>query len=69
MKKLLGIIVLGLLFQYMPLTITQSNKKDYISRDFIFNTRKDKIVFGIGKNFEVDIKRKNTNITKNRDGT
>ena len=58
----------------MPLTITQSNKKDYISRDFIFNTRKDKIVigwkvFGIGKNFEVDIKRKNTNITKNRGGT
>ncbi|MDC0907394.1 hypothetical protein OAS12_01520 [Candidatus Pelagibacter ubique] len=42
----------------MPLTITQSNKKDYISRDFIFNTRKDKIVigwkvFGIGKNFEI----------------
>lgn len=30
----------------MPLTITQSNKKDYISRDFIFNARKDKIVIG-----------------------
>ena len=43
----------------MSVTITQSNKKDYISRDFIFNTRKDKIVigwkvFGIGKNFEID---------------
>ena len=42
----------------MPLTITQSNKKDYISRDFIFNTRKDKIVigwkvFGIGRQFEI----------------
>ena len=42
----------------MPLTITQSNKKDYISRDFIFNARKDKIVIGwkvlgIGKNFEI----------------
>lgn len=38
--------------------ITQSNKKDYISKDFIFNKRKDKIVigwkvFGIGKNFEI----------------
>ena len=42
----------------MPLTITQSNKKDYISRDFLFNARKDKIVigwkvFGVGKNFEI----------------
>ena len=38
--------------------ITQSNKKEYIGKDFIFNNRKDKIVigwkvFGIGKNFEI----------------
>ena len=38
--------------------ITQSNKKEYIGKDFIFNSRKDKIVigwkvFGIGKNFEI----------------
>lgn len=42
----------------MALTITQSNKKEYIGKDFIFNNRKDKIVigwkvFGIGKNFEI----------------
>lgn len=45
----------------MPLTITQSNKKDYIGKDFIFNNRKDKIIiglkiFGIGKNFEISCK-------------
>ena len=38
--------------------ITQSNKKEYIGKDFIFNNRKDKIVigwkvFGVGKNFEI----------------
>jgi|SRR6056300_1312018 len=38
--------------------ITQSNKKEYIGKDFIFNNRKDEIVigwkvFGIGKNFEI----------------
>ena len=38
--------------------ISQSNKKEYIGKDFIFNNRKDKIVigwkvFGIGKNFEI----------------
>ena len=42
----------------MPLTITQSNKKEYIGKDFIFNNGKDKIIiglkiFGIGKNFEI----------------
>jgi len=40
------------------LKITQSNKKDYIGKDFIFNNGKDKIIiglkiFGIGKNFEI----------------
>ena len=45
----------------MPLTITQSNKKEYIGKDFIFNNGKDKIIiglkiFGIGKNFEIPCK-------------
>ena len=42
----------------MPVKITQSNKKEYIGKDFIFNNGKDKIIiglkiFGIGKNFEI----------------
>jgi hypothetical protein len=42
----------------MSVTITQSNKKDYIGRDFSFHLKKDKIiighkVLGMGKKFEI----------------
>ena len=42
----------------MSITITQSNKKDYIGRDFSFHLKKDKIiighkVLGMGKKFEI----------------
>ena len=42
----------------MTITITQSNQKDYIGRDFSFHLKKDKIiighkVLGMGKKFEI----------------
>ena len=42
----------------MPLTITQSNKKDYIGRDFSFHLKRDQIIIGhkilgMGKKFEI----------------
>ena len=42
----------------MSITITQSNQKDYIGRDFLFHLKKDKIVIGnkilgISKKFEI----------------
>ena len=42
----------------MSITITQSNQKDYIGRDFLFHLKKDKIVIGnkildMGKKFEI----------------
>ena len=42
----------------MSVTITQSNKKDYIGRDFSFHLKKDKIIIGhkvldMGKKFEI----------------
>lgn len=42
----------------MSITITQSNQKDYIGRDFLFHPKKDKIVIGnkilgMGKKFEI----------------
>ena len=30
----------------MSITITQSNKKDYIGRDFLFHLKKDQIIIG-----------------------
>ena len=30
----------------MSITITQSNNKDYIGRDFLFHLKKDQIVIG-----------------------
>ena len=42
----------------MPLTITQSNKEDYIHRDFSFHAKKDLIIIGtkilgMGKKYEI----------------
>ena len=42
----------------MTITITQSNQKDYIGRDFSFHLKKDKIIIGhkilgMGKKFEI----------------
>ena len=42
----------------MSITITQSNQKDYIGRDFLFHLKKDQIiignkVLGMGKKFEI----------------
>ena len=42
----------------MSITITQSNKKDYIGRDFLFHLKKDQIIIGnkilgMGKKFEI----------------
>ena len=42
----------------MSITITQSNQKDYIGRDFTFHLKKDKIfignkILGMGKKFEI----------------
>ena len=42
----------------MSIKITQSNKKDYIGRDFLFHLKKDQIiignkVLGMGKKFEI----------------
>ena len=42
----------------MSIKITQSNKKDYIGRDFLFHAKKDQItigskVLGMGKKFEI----------------
>ena len=42
----------------MTITITQSNQKDYIGRDFLFHLKKDKIIIGhkilgMGKKFEI----------------
>ena len=42
----------------MSVTITQSNKKDYIGRDFLFHLKKDQIIIGnkilgMGKKFEI----------------
>jgi hypothetical protein len=44
--------------RYMSIKITQSNKKDYIGRDFLFHLKKDQIiignkVLGMGKKFEI----------------
>ena len=42
----------------MSITITQSNKKDYIGRDFLFHLKKDQIIIGnkilgMGKKLEI----------------
>ena len=42
----------------MSITVTQSNKKDYIGRDFLFHLKKDQIIIGnkilgMGKKFEI----------------
>ena len=42
----------------MSITITQSNKKDYIGRDFLFHFKRDQIIIGgtflgMGKKFEI----------------
>ena len=45
----------------MSIKITQSNKKDYIGRDFLFHRKRDQIiignkVLGMGKKFEISCK-------------
>ena len=45
----------------MSIKITQSNKKDYIGRDFLFHLKRDQIIIGnkilgMGKKFEISCK-------------
>ena len=60
----------------MSITITQSNKKDYIGRDFLFHLKKDQIIIGnkilgMGKKFEIscnDVKDENSKSIKETSG-
>jgi len=52
------LMVHDLVVWYMSLTITQSNKEDYIHRDFSFHAKKDLIIIGtkilgMGKKYEI----------------